>query len=566
MATSGHYSKIAALVIGCVLIVLPTGAWSSPLPLHKVLTVRLSTLSTDGKLTQVSEVSAKTDSSCKLSFNFPDVPSSVDTPFLHIQIMDGTSVLRQSIVPSPEPNGNVDIGVSEVTNLQAIAILKSAAISGRLTPLHLFVAQTVIRTPAISPADADSAGAAVSAGADALNNVILTEGISSERMTVFLNSVMKGLRASAALYRKGVDDSIQFDPKVEAYNRGEAFAVLLISFMSAGVDAAIPLETIYTSVAAAGAVVEANLAGTPGYNTTTKDLIRLCLVNAVVQLGNYRTAIDHLKGFSFTGIATPKFSHIFDMIYFLQDQTTYNQRGFDGYWLAGQPISTNPTIYQAEFNIFANRDLLMMKVSMETVFDGSKDLNGDYSSLMMSIVGRMSNMGGSMTGMTPEKLLGILGKPIITFPVFKPTLGAKLVSAQAAIIPTLNAFELAAWSFVDQTLTFRYTPITGLIDLLVNKPTVIPSFDQLLEPYKSLALLEFDLSLIDRLKGEELWAAEEAYLANPLNPQRWLPMTTAYQLSQNHRQRLASVRQNISGASSDTKEAYIRLLRPLASL
>ena len=549
MKTWLHQAKVASLLLVLFLLFLPFRAWSSALPLQKVLTVRLSTLSADGNLTQVAETTAKTDSECKLTFGFPTVPSSAVSPFLYIQILDGTTVLRQSISPSPEANGNVDIGISEVTDLQAIAILKAATISGKLTHLHLLVAQTLVRTPYVTPVDAERTGAAIAAGADALYNVISAEGLSSAWMATFFNSVAKGLRDSSSLYRKSIDNAIQFDPKVEAYSRGEAFDTLMYSLITAGADAGILLEVIETAFASSAAAAETLLEVTQGFDPKVRALMRLCLVYGIIDLSNYRIVQEHLRSFSFVGVAPPKFTQYFDTQILLSDKTTQMQKSMDGYWLAVYPFPDIQLIQGFEYNSLANRDLLMWKVGME-LYNASRDQTGEYSSSMLSITTSMASLGGIMTGMTPSKLLGILGKYIPDPPS----------------TPSLLTSEIAAWSFVERTPAFKYTPIAGLVDQLINKPIAIPAFDQLLEPYKSLAFLEYDLSLVSILKAEKQAAAEDAYLADPQNPQRWIPMATVYQLSQNHRQRLAAIRQNISGVTYDTKEAYMRLLKPFATL
>ena len=238
MKRTSQLSRVAVVSLIILLMSLSVGsfAWSMNLPLSKELTVRLSTLNSQGQSQTVSEIVAKTNSLGKIAFNFPTVPSSSTTPFLHIQIMDGTAVLRQTIVPSPQSGGNVDVGVSEVTDLQARSLLKASAISGRLTPLHLLVAHALLRTPTISITNAESVGVAIAAGADAIAGVLATESLTPDQLSTFMTSLSKGLVDAAAMYRKSVDDAVVFDQKVEAYKRGEAYAVLLQSLITAGLS------------------------------------------------------------------------------------------------------------------------------------------------------------------------------------------------------------------------------------------------------------------------------------------------------------------------------------------
>lgn len=127
-------------------------------------------------------------------------------------------------------------------------------------------------------------------------------------------------------------------------------------------------------------------------------------------------------------------------------------------------------------------------------------------------------------------------------------------------VPTLTPYELAAWAYIHTEPGFAYTPIAGLIDQLESKPTAPPQFDKLAEPYKSLALLTYDLILISRLYWQEQQDAETALEANQTDPPRWHPLATVRQISENNRQRLALARRHISGVSPEAKDALIYLV------
>jgi hypothetical protein len=514
-------------------------AWSMNLPLSKELTVRLSTLSSQGQLQAVSEITAKTDSLGKIAFNFPAVPSASVTPFLHIQIMDGTYVLRQTIVPSPQPGANVDVGVSEVTDLQARALFKAAAISGRLTPLHLLVAQTLLRTLTVSTTNAESTGSAIVAGADAISQVLATDGLTTDQLSAFLTTLSKGLADASALYRKSVDDAVVFDQKVEAYKRGEAYAVLMQSLISAGLDAGINLETITTAFAAAGEATEAIIESLPEMDLVTKGGMRYGFVSGILNLSNYRMLRQLTNSFNHVGISPPQYSRVFNAFDLVLLNTTNALKGAEGDLLQYSLLNDIQALRVREFNSLAIQDLLLIKMSMEVFFYSS---NPESVTLMLDITSRMANMGGVMAGMTPEILMTILGRQ--------------------TTYPTLLPYELGAWAYIKQEPAFAYTPIPGLIDQLVTKPTSIPAFDKLEEPYKSLALLMYDLKLVGNLRWQDQHDADAYIEANPLNPPRWLPLATVHQILENNRQRLSLVRQHITGVSPNTKDALIYLLNP----
>lgn len=547
-------SRVSSLLVVFILFVLPSVALSMNLPLSKDLAVRLSTLSSQGQLQTVSEIIAKSDALGKIAFNFPTVPSATVTPYLYIQIIDGTTVLRQTIVISPQPGANVDIGVSEVTDLQARALLKATAISGRLTPLHLLVAQTLLRTPTVSIAYAELTGPAIVAGAESISQVIATDGLTTDQIATFLSKLSIGLANASAIYRKSVDDAIAFDQKVEAYRRGEAYAVLMQSLISAGLDAGINLETLTTAFAAAGETTEGIIESIPSIDLVTKGGMRYGFVSGILNISNYRMLRQLINGFSYVGISPPQFSHLFNVFDLVLLNTTNRLKGTDGELLEYTLLNDIQALRVREFNALATQDLLLFKMSMESY---ASPQDPQYAILMLDITSRMAGMGGVMSGMTPEILMAILGRPVSPPPLFAP---AQLAAPQPTYVPTLLPYELGAWAYIYKEPAFVYTPVPGLIDQLVTKPTITLTFDKLDEPYKSLALLMHDLSLVGSLRWQDQQDAEAYINANPLNPPRWYPLSTVHQILENNRQRLSSVRQHMAGVSPNTKDALMYLL------
>lgn len=521
-------------------------AWSGHLPFSKDLTVRLSSLSSQGRLQTVSDIVARTDALGKISFGFPIVPSSGTTPFLHIQIMDGENVLRQAIVPSPQPGGAVDIGVSEVTDLQARALLKAAALSGRLTPVYMLIAQALLRTPVVSTTDAEAIGPAIVAGVDAMSAILATDGLTTDRHAAFMASLREGLVVAAGRYRKSVDDSIPFDQNVEAYLRGEAYAALLQSLIDAGIDAKMNLETVSTAFAAAGAAIETALESNPDVNTVSRAVMRLGYVTGILSLSNYRVIRELVDSLKYAGFSPPKFSRFYSLFDLVLLSTTNS--------LKSSSLENDlQGVRIQELNAVARQDLMMVKIALEsyTLYTSS-----EYSGLMLEITMRMAAMGGGMAGMTPEQLLEILGRGTSIFELLDPEQQALSMPVN---VPTLMPYELAAWAYIHMEPGFAYTPVAGLIDQLVSKPTVIPQFDKLGEPYKSLALLMYDLNLISNLRWQDQQDADAALEANSLNPQCWYPLATVRQILENNYQRWDLVRQHMSGLSPEAKNALIYL-------
>lgn len=547
---------VKSVLLVFLLFVVPGHIWSMNLPLSKELTVKLSALSSQGQLQEVASVIAKTDALGKIAFSFPTVPSSTVTPFLHLQIVDGSDILRQAIVPAPLPGGTVDAGISETTDLQARTILKAATISGNLSPLHLLVAQALLRTPAISSANAESAGAAIVAGAEAIAQVLASDSLTEKQLSTFMSALSRALTDAAALYRASVDDAVASDQNVEASRRGDAFAVLLQGVVTAGREAGINLETISTAFAAAGGAAETALEATPAIDPFTRAEIRLSYITGILNFSNYRVLSDLKTSLAHVGISLPRFEMIYGVFDLVLNTTITRQKGGEGELLTASYQNDIQAFRLLEFNSLVRQDVLMMKMGLESFT--ANNSSPEYGDLMLEITGRMAGMGGVMSGMTPELLLEILGRPTSPPPLFK----AQQAALAAASVPTLNPYELAAWSYIYREPGFRYTPIPGLADQLVTLTTLplVPAFDRLAEPYRSLALLMYDLAVVGSLRWQDQLAADDYSTAHPLDPPGWYPLTTVHQILENDRQRMALVRQHITGVSLDARNALMYLI------
>lgn len=541
-------SKAAFVFLAILLLAVPIRGWCMNLPLSKELTVKLSALSSQGQMQEVASVPAKTDALGKIAFSFPTVPSSTATPFLHLQISDGSEILRQAIVPAPLPGGSVDVGISETTDLQARAILKAAEISGELSPIHLLVAHALLRNPAISITNAESAGSAIAAGAEATAQSLASDNLTAEQRYTFLNALSRGLCETAAKYRVSVDEAVSFDQKVEAYHRGEAFAVLLQGLLAAGVEAAINLETITAAFAAAGGAAETALEATSSIDPLSIAEMRLSYIFGILTLHNYRSLREQLASLDYAGIALPRFERIFNVIDLVLINTTANQKAWDGQAIEAAARNDIQIVRIQEFNSLATQDLLLFKRALE--FTSAGNSSPEYGVLMQETTDRMAGYGGVMAGMTPALLLEILGRQV----------PASNILQQPPTVPTLAPLELGAWSYIHKIPTFAYTPIPGLVDQLATNQVNIPDFDRLEEPYRSLALLMYDLELVGSLRRQDQQAADDYSAAHPLNPPGWYPLTTVHQILENDRQRRALVRQHISGISPEAKKALISLI------
>jgi hypothetical protein len=327
----------------------------------------------------------------------------------------------------------------------------------------------------------------------------------------------------------------------------------LQGLITAGREAGINLETISTAFAAAGGAVETTLEATPDITPLIRAHMRLGYISAIINLRNFREMQSLLTSLGIVGITPPRYEQIFNIIDLVLNNTISNQRAREGGLLTASYITDIQELRIQEFSALASQDVLLMKIGME--FYNATVVSSEYGDKMLELTGRMAAMGGVMTGMTPEMLLGILGRPITISPLLK-TLQTALVTAP---VPTLLPFELAAWSYINREPGFRYSPIQGLADPLAT-PITSPTLDRLAEPYRSMALLMSDLGVVGNLRGQDQKAADDYSAAHPLDPPGWYPLATVHQILESDRQRLALVRQHISGVSPEARDALICLI------
>lgn len=532
--------SIKLILMALFLMYLPTLAYSASLPLNKELTVRLSTVAENGAISQVADTSATTDSFGKIEFSFTSVPDSTVADFILLQILDGDIILRHSIVPAADPGEHIDVGISEVSDIQTRATLKAAEISGHLTPLHLLMAQTMFRTAGFSLTDIAQGAAAVVAAATALEEKIATTEDGLIKLPVFLRFVATGLDSAAALYRMSVDNAISSDPNVEAYGRGEAFAALMRSFINSGADAGIPLDTLCTAFSAAGAAAEDSVRG---LSPAIFEAVRAGFITGITQSGAYRFIREYRDALTAVGIFPGHFARISVILSFLDQQLTFNQSGAESDSFGNSTLLDQQAMVEAEFNSLATNDLLLIKISIDFFFSWQND-EPEYAQFLEAVASRMSAMGGVMAGMTPATLKAYLDTS---------TLGSSRQNM------------LAAWNFLETVPNFRYTPVPGLVEQISGTltPPSPPDTSHFSGPYRDMLLLAYDMTLLTYIKQSESLTAESAL---PVNPPSLLPFETVQRIKENDLSRRTLVRQNISGVEPSVARTLVNLMQSIGSV
>ena len=573
-------------VTALLLVLLVSLSHAAQLPPNISLTIQLSAIDYADQITPVASTTAVTDTNGKFTYSFPVVPSTDKAQFLLLQVFDDENMLRQAIVPAPNNNENVEAGISEISDLQARALLSAKSDTNRLTPIHLFLVQTMLRSPAIQQVDVNKILTAINQAATTFYASLLspswstdwaantTQNIASplqsspmilravmrhlssiggvppkgypgisfivssitpEQVAIFNKELLAGLRRAMALYRKSIDDSIAADTSIEIRGRNQAFSSMMREFISASATAGISLDISEWAYMAAGGAAETSL---KQQNTTpaVTSLERLCFVNGMTLCQTLRVVRNNTDALSTLGISPPTLQVYFRLLSLLSDRIP-SRLGLES--TLAQPILSDAHTYEIGiFNTFAARDVAYLGATMDATgfIDGPIDTT-EFDTLWAVVVGRMAGTSGVMAGMTASRLGSILGTDSTS--------------------PS-GIFILPVWLYLQQTPQYTYTPIPGLYSG-VNTPPTMPLFDQLSGAYLAQAQFRYDLALVGQLSYQDDVAAENAGYA--ITPAQWYTLATVAGLKNAAITRRAMVMSRLNGLTSKEADAIMTVSR-----
>lgn len=533
MAARGAMSRSAGSCLAALLLLVfwTAAAAAMPLPAKRLLTIQLSGIGATGQVFRAATTTALTDEQGKFSFSFASIPSAEISPFLLLEVKDGPTVLRRSIALAPETGGAAEVGIGEVADLQAAALLKALDGSGLLRPLHLVAALTMLRSVAIPLADAERTGSALNAAVAAFYASLTAEGATAEQVARFDGELLAGLRRVMARYRQSVDAASTADASIEAKARGEAFALLMGELIDAGTAAGLLPGTVTAAYLAAGGSAEADLTR-QNITPAVLSLVRAGFAMGMTQCQARSFVSDITRALGVVGNIP---SGMLKYLIFLQQRMVFAQQG--GEILLADPQLADARTYEtAIFNSLAIRDLIYLKALFDLYgFDYDSSFASDCDALRRLVIGRMAATDGVMSGMTLTRLQAIMG---------------------SGELPPIDGLQLPVWAFVTVGTHFSYQAIPELA-AGVDNPPVQPQLDLLADPYRSLAALGYDITLMAKLNSQDQIAAENA--AGGDTP-RWLSLVTVADLARKAQTRRNEIRQRIGGLSEAEREAFLAIL------
>lgn len=446
-------------------------------------TVKLSTVSSTGQLTQLASMPATADANGKVAFNFTGVPNNNTSRFLMLQIVDGAgATARQGMVAAPAPGGTVAMGVSEVTDKQAKAMLKTMADAQTTDPESaVMMLMTMVRSGAISDTDAQGFSPMASGAANAFDTYMASNGVTATQMAAFQANLLTAMQSYAAEIKQSVDAST---PAAEASARGDAIAHFMDAMVNAGANAGIPANLMHIAFDAAGAAAETAAAGTainPDVITAMKAQFRTGtqLRQANAEMRRYADAMPVM------GATTAQTQQFITARTQMGSAMASAQENFE-------QMFADPTTFPTATTISANETAML--TAMQTAFNtfqsssttGVAASSTDITTMLGSMATRMSGMGGMMGGMNSGTLAGM-------------GIGMMTTTPGSATTQNWTVMMVATNNFVMPGLAMSYTPstttlATQLSGLGITPPTA-PTFSTFAEPYKSMLELQYDLML-----------------------------------------------------------------------
>jgi hypothetical protein len=491
--------------------------------------VKMSTVSSTGQLMQTATTSGTSDANGKISFSFSNIPNNTMSKFLTVQIVDGSgTVVRQAMVPTSASGSNISMGVSEITDKQAKAMLKTMSDAGSDNPTQAMVIMTMVRSGAMTDADAQNFSPIARSAATSFETYMTANGVTVTQMATFKTNMLSAMTDNAAKYKESVDAST---PALSAGKRGEAMTAFMDALVKAATDAGISANMMQIAFDEAGKAAESVAATSP----MSADVISA--MKASLRVGTQQRQIKaQMRTYS-------------DAMTTIGASATHMQQ----FTAANATIGTAMTSAQMNFEqMFANSLVFpdaatinatesTMLAAMQTAFNNFLNTDAaassnDIAGMLGTMATRMNGMGGMMSGMTSTTLANMgIGK-MMTTP------GGALQNWTVMMMASMN-------DFLTPSLTMTYTPSTtlsGQLTALGVTPPTPPTFSQFADPYKSMLEIQYDLMLVKLIDAQKLLqlgtTPTQAQLA---------------QLKEDELAMKAAIKQNIASLTDAQKDALI---------
>ena len=223
----------------------------------EIYTIEIDAIGSNGAIVDLSGLttSAEADSNGKIAFSIAGTPDRTSYNFLVVTVKnpDGTTA-RRSIAPTPTAGATVNLGISNVTEGQAEALISAMQTAGSDNPIMVAFGMVILRTGSLSSADLARVATASRAAVNGFENELTTNlGVSSAQMTTFKSGIVSRLNEFTSLYKDAVDATTD---AAAAQNRGKAAGLLMQIFVHSATDAGFNEDYVELALMAAGDAVD----------------------------------------------------------------------------------------------------------------------------------------------------------------------------------------------------------------------------------------------------------------------------------------------------------------------
>ncbi|HEX9080378.1 MAG TPA: hypothetical protein VF795_12365 [Desulfuromonadaceae bacterium] len=445
-------------------------------------TVKLSAVSSAGQLSQVATMAATADSSGRVAFSFSNVPSTGTNRFLMVQVVDGNgAIAREGMVAAPAAGGNVTMGVSEVTDKQAKAMIKTMADAQSDDPGFVMMLMSMVRSGAITDTDAQGFSPLAQAAKNAFDAFMTTNGVTAAQMTQFKSNLLTAMQSYAGEINQSVAAAT---PAAEADARGDAIAQFMDAMVNAGANAGISANLMPIAFDAGGAAAE-TAAGASSINAAVITAMQATFRTGTQQRqvrAEMRRFADSMPVMAATTTQVNQFTTARTQ---MGNAMLTAQENFEQMFADPAVFPSAPTIASTETTM-----LTAMQTAFTTFLSsntaGVAASSSDISTMLGTMATRMSSMGGMMGGMTSGTLSGMGIGMMVTTP------GSSTTQNWTVMMVSTNNFVVPGLSM---TYTPSTTTLAGQLTGLGITPPTAPTFSSFADPYKSMLELQYDLML-----------------------------------------------------------------------
>ncbi len=247
--------QIVTLRILSILFLILTSfsnAFASLTPNH-TYTITVQGISSSGGIVDLNVTTqATSDSSGIMAFRFTGsvVPTRDEYNFLLVSILDNNATIRRAIIPAPEDQSAIDLGISPMTESQTEALLNAMASNHTDNPMLVLFCSLVIRSGAFDDTTIESLSSLISDAVMGDNgfNDFITNKVGAEKTNAFYAAIIDQFGEYTAKLKQAVESISSLESKnFRAEAASLLSSILVDASKTAGFDSSVVIAAMKAS-------------------------------------------------------------------------------------------------------------------------------------------------------------------------------------------------------------------------------------------------------------------------------------------------------------------------------